>query len=342
MRKEVIMMKLKKIFAGMAASAIAATMISAVSASADSAGIFFQTDKYTYRDTYGTDHSAEAANASFPNAAVGVSGGGYGFDDAFVCTDVTIDGDNTYTVSCAGSGTITVGAEDLGDGVTREGSKWSMQGVTEPNDAGEFVFGDAISKFNMLGVTTDIPCEFDDDGNALVNGNIVKAENATITIGSKEYTMDLLPANTESDYLTLLIVNTYAKDADNLLAVDDVTTPGEGEDITVTFTLTGLSGDASTDSSTDSTASSTDSTTDSKDSGSSSTTSSSSSSAASTTSSKAGSTGGSTTSKTTSSTATSSAASDATESPEAGAAAGIALALAAVAGAAVVVTRKRG
>ena len=219
--------------------------VSGLGDTSGNAGLTFQMNStWNYRNGFGVD-----GEASFPNAAVGVSGGAYGIDDALVCSDVAIAGDGTYTVSINTSGTITKANPDL------EG--------TDPK----------------------------------TNGFYLDAEDSSKTRQGQPWSM----------------LKNYEPNPD-----------------------------APADSSADSTASSTDSTTDSKDSGSSSATSSSSSSAASTTSSKAGSTGTSTTSKTTSSTAASSAASDATESPEAGAAAGIALALAAVAGAAVVVTRKRG
>ncbi|WP_295130828.1 NPXTG-anchored protein [Ruminococcus sp.] len=99
------------------------------------AGIAFQTnDTWNYRNAYNPDDTSVAAKATFPNKAVGVQGGEYGFDTAVDCGDVVIDGSGTYTVSIAASGTINEDAQTFDDGTTREGyaATWAMNKSYEP------------------------------------------------------------------------------------------------------------------------------------------------------------------------------------------------------------------
>ena len=99
------------------------------------AGIAFQTnDTWNYRNAYNPDDTTVAAKATFPNKAVGVQGGEYGFDTAVDCGDVVIDGSGTYTVSIAASGTINEDAQTFDDGTTREGyaATWAMNKSYEP------------------------------------------------------------------------------------------------------------------------------------------------------------------------------------------------------------------
>ena len=76
-------MKIKKIFAGMAASAIALSMMS-VTASAYEAGIAVQNDQYTYRNLYG-----DSTAPTISDNAVAINGGSYGQD-----TSVSISNDS--------------------------------------------------------------------------------------------------------------------------------------------------------------------------------------------------------------------------------------------------------
>lgn len=338
-------MKIKRIFAGMAASAIAMSafaMTSAVSSSAEGAtytsGITFQTnDTWNYRDFIGT-----GGQCDFPETKVGVQGGAYGIGSV-ECSDTTITEDGTYTISIATSGTLVEampGNEagftiDEEKGLTREGSAWSMLKNTEPKeDQAEDVTQDTIewedgkptSKFNMLSICTDIPCEYNDEDKPVVNGNVVEISDIVVDMCGTEYTPtgDVF-YKSDIDYVAVALINTYGEST-----IDPAALPAEDGTITVTFTVKGLGSSEAGDSSSEAGESSA------ADSSSAASTNSTSNS---TTTSKTSNT--TNTNKTTSTATTSKAASDATESTETGAAAGIALALAAVAGAAVVVSRKK-
>ena len=339
-------MKLKRIFAGMAASAIAMTAVaasavtvSAADATTGNAGISFQMDgTWNYRNVF----NSEDQSAAFPAKTVAMQGGAYGLDTAVDCTDVAINGDGTYQVAIAASGTINAVNESAEEPngfylnedktLTREGSPWAMGVAYEPKasedssveltqDQIEWVAGTASKKFNMLTITTDIPCTIEEDADgveqAMVNGKVVTCTNVTANVGGTEYKLELAPQNTESEYLTFQVVNTYNKDYEDQPVI---TPPTEGM-VTIDFTINGLSGDA-TSSSTADTSSKADT-----------------SSAAATTSSKAA---GTTSSKAagTTSASTSSTASD-NKAAETGATAGIALAGIALAGAAIVVAKRK-
>ena len=88
------------------------------------AGVAFQTaDTWNFRNAFGDSNAA-----TFPATAVGVQGGEYGVDTAVACTDASISGDGSYSVSIACSGTINDSAQVYDDGTTREGyaAKWAM------------------------------------------------------------------------------------------------------------------------------------------------------------------------------------------------------------------------
>lgn len=340
-------MKLKKIFAGMAASAIAMTTfaMTATTASAldnaGNAGIAFQmAETYNFRNVYGDGDTA----ATFPGVAVGVQGAAYGLDTNVACGDTTIQYDGTYTVSIATSGTINQAPDNTKDwfineekGITREGSPWSMLGNYNPKatddsaeltqDQIEWEMNGLSSQFNHLLVTTDIPCEYNDDNQPVVNGEVVKVTDITVDMCGTTYTGDVGVYKTDTDTLTIALINNYADDAAAGVGsvIDPTAMPAADGTITATFTISGLGADpnAATESSSTASTASTASTT--------------------STSNNTNKSGGTstTTSKTTTTSTTTSVASDKTENAPAGAPAGIALALAAVAGAAIVVSRRK-
>lgn len=108
------------------------------------AGIAFQTDgTWNFRNTNGSDTSAFAAPAAFPNAVVGVQGGASGFDTDVAVTDADINGSGTYTVSIAQSGEIDVSTPGDGDFTDEDGNvtgdhtgyKWNArENETEQRD----------------------------------------------------------------------------------------------------------------------------------------------------------------------------------------------------------------
>lgn len=374
LERKLFIMKIRKIFAGMAASAIAMTSFAMVSAPAASAaetasghaGITFQADgTWNYRNTYNnTDQSA-----AFPEKKVGIQGGAYGIDTEASFNDIDINGDGTYTVSMSTSGTIKVensAAVDEGkskwiadeaSGITREGSKWSILHNFEPktNDGSETLTKDNLTweaggdgkVFNILSVSTDIPVSFNADGDAtpeemkdkpVFDGRVVEVTDVVVTIQGNEYpaTEDVkfsYDPKVDQNYLTIMLIDKWNKNN----TIDPAAFPTEEDgEISVTFTVKGLSAPADDSSSTADSSSAADS---SSSSSSSSTSNNSSSKSSTTTTTSTTKTTTTTTTTTTASTA--SAASDNTENAASGAPAGIALALAAVAGAAVVVSRKK-
>ncbi len=368
-------MKLKKIFAGMAASAIAMSafaMGSAPAASADAtvtgnAGITFQTDgSWNYRDITNTagDH------AVFPQKEVGVQGGAYGFDTNVDCGDTAINGSGTYTVSIPTSGKINTEPDlnkpankkawfvDDEQTLTRMDSPWSMMHNYEPgtSDGSEEITAENLvwnkgdveaEKFNMLDVSTDIPAYYDKENHKCYLDEALTQEvtvtDVTVDIpGAGTFTGDAGCWKDDVDTLCISLINVY-DDTGASNTIDGSAFPSEDGTITVTFTIN-FPEDSS--NSEDSKESGTESNESGTESGNSSASSSSSSS-----SSKGGNgggggnggsgNGGGTTKNTSTSESLADSASDATENAESGAPAGIALALAAVAGAVFVVSRKK-
>lgn len=325
-------MKLRKIFAGMAASAIAMTAF-AVSASAYNAGIAFQSnDTWNYRNIF----NDEDQTAAFPAKSVGVQGGAYGLDTAVDCTDVAIEYDGTYTVSIATSGKINQHndtIEEDKDGfylneektLSRMGSPWSMLTAYNPKESDnsditqdqiEWVGADpaSTSKFNYLIVTTDIPCTYNDDEQPVVNDKVVTVKDIKVDMCGTEYTPeDGVYFKSDSDYLMIAIINAYGDST-----IDEKAIPAQDGNISVTFTLEGLAEAPAESSAADSVESKAD-------------TSSTAPTSSATTSKPSGNTTSTTTSKS----------DDTQKNPEAGAAAGIALAGIALAGAAIVVAKKK-
>lgn len=342
-------MKLKKVFAGMAASAIAMSvcaMTSATSASAletaGTAGITFQTaDTWNFRDLMGTEGSTPA----FPSALVGVQGGAYG-NGSVECSDTSIQYDGTYTVSIATSGKIVEANTDKESNkagfyidedqtLTRKDCPWSMLCNYEPAASessslsqDEIVWEEGSSKttkFNMLCIDTDIPVTYNDDNQPEINGTVVEVSDIVVDMCGTKYEATgetFYKTDNKASTLAVSIINAYGDST-----IDPAAMPTQDGTISVTFTIKGLGeapSSSTSESGTDSTASSTTSTT---------------SSAAS--SSKSSGTSSTAKASSTSTTTSSAAESDNTNNADSGAPAGIALALAAVAGAAIVVSRKK-
>ena len=324
-------MKLSKIFAGLSAAALAATML-AMPASAEEEAATKKAYNFGINIQFG----------HIKGGTVTATAKGSGVLNTFIGEDGTITTDGTKTgetkMMCANDWTgaqsmVPVDNLEILDGTNDpDNPGWNgmwIQCFTESLDDFEITFD-----FDLSGTTwKDMdPADPEFTGWIIVNA----PSNAASTFPeiaqhvSMENTATTYSCTLDSAGIKTLIDEGIITKVDEANMVDVPDPDAQGGSDSSADSKTDSTSDSKTDSKTDSTASST---------ASSSTT----SSSASTTSSKAagGSTGTSTTSKTTSSAAASSAASDATESPEAGAAAGIALALAAVAGAAVVVSKKR-
>lgn len=234
-------MKIKKIFAGMAASAIALSMM-AITASADlsgNAGVEFQTNgTWNFRDWYGTG----SGDADFPGSKVGIQGGG-GEGSADI-SDTAISGSGDYTVSISAKGTVTnkgtgtdadkwwQWSEDNAN-ITREGFPWSMagnytatlkDGVEAADATKDDITGYEIDvttdKFNMLGVTTDIAGEYEEDDDEVVHFYLdsdhkqeVKVSNLKVDIAGTSYTCndDEIKFKDDLDYLGISVINTYGE-----------------------------------------------------------------------------------------------------------------------------------
>lgn len=343
-------MKMRKIFAGMAASAIALSAFAMSASALDTAGnagiTFEMADNWNYRSLPGTGN----ARGEFPMQEVAIQGGAYGVSTDVAISDTQIQYDGTYTVSIGTSGTITEAYPDQTGftvneelGLTRQGAKWSMlhNWDSDPNASGDdskeitqeeyiasLVPGKDAKQFNMLLVATDIPCEYNDDDQPVVNGEVVKVTDIKVDICGTSYeAAGDVYYKSDTDYLAIALINTYGDST-----IDAAAMPTEDGTITATFTIEGLGKDpnAGGDSST-------------ADSATSSTTSSGSSNSGTNNNNNTNknNNGGTTASKAPTTSATDSKPSDATANAEAGAPAGIALALAAVAGAAIVVSRKK-
>ncbi len=235
-------MKIKKIFAGMAASAIALSMMAITASAADlsgNAGVEFQTNgTWNFRDWYGTG----SGDADFPGSKVGIQGGG-GEGSADI-SDTAISGSGDYTVSISAKGTVTnkgtgndadkwwQWSEDNAN-ITREGFPWSMagnytailkDGVEAADATKDDITGYEIDvttdKFNMLGVTTDIAGEYDEDDDEVVHFYLdsdhkqeVKVSNLKVDIAGTTYTCndDEIKLKDDLDYLGIAVINTYGE-----------------------------------------------------------------------------------------------------------------------------------
>lgn len=235
-------MKIKKIAAGMAAATIAATMMALPTSAANKtykAGIFFQTSEWCYRDSVKdpTDIKDEAKKSTFPSAGVGCYGDG-GIDTKAQFSDVTLAGDGVYTVSlnkC--SGKVTAQAKKNDDGTTTMGSVWGL------NNKG--------CTFKMLGIATNMVCTENDDGDyanedgsAHVGSKNIKVTNATVTIGSKSYTSKNLKAKSDNEWATFCAINEYNDEAADKTYIGttakNITMPSENQKIVIKFTVSGM------------------------------------------------------------------------------------------------------
>ncbi len=353
-------MKLRKIFAGMAASAIAMTAFAMSASALDSAfnaGVCFQSSDWTHRnsnDKSSTVGTIDGSVSYFPSKAVGVNGDG-GLDTAVAISDAQIQYDGTYTVSIAASGTVNDAAKTNNDGSTTLGNGWALNNTD--------VY------FQLLSVGTDLVLDDkpeNTDDVPMYKDTEIKISNVTASWGSNSYTFDDVYAKGDSETLTFCLINAYDDGED---AAKEYAMPAEGDTISITFTISGLGADpnaGSTDGTTDgstggtTTDGSTGGTTTDGSTGGTTTDGSTNSTAdgatnstadGSTTTNNGGSTGtskggtsttgtssksGSTTTATTSGTTT-----DNTANAESGAAAGVALAGIALAGAAIVVSKRK-
>lgn len=257
-------MKIRKIFAGMAASAIALSMM-AITASAaglsGNAGVEFQTNtSWNFRDWYGTG----SGDAEFPGSKVGVQGG-CAYGDADI-SDAAINGSGDYTVSISASGKVTekgtaTDAEkywnpvDKNTTVTREGSPWSMAGNYKAVYASSFEGKEAdvkqsdvtweidvtTDKFNMLGVTTDIAGEYDEDDDGVVHFYLdsdhkqeVKVTKLSVDLGGTSYTCadDEIMLKDDLDYLGIAVINTYGESS-----IDKKAAAPESGTVSISFHL---------------------------------------------------------------------------------------------------------
>lgn len=315
-------MKLKKIFAGMAASAIAMTTL-AVSASASTA---YVGGIQGYKGSTEIDGTTGEAYKDADAAA------NYFYDDGEDENPVDVEF-STTEVDFANGGTYTVSTKAPGEGGFNKTNSLTVLGLyikLSAEDVETYGLEDGLK--NIAGAVTE------DEADA------EKEIPYDISIDEVAFDGSAIGGDWNSNYgayimngeLKVELVNMWNTDISDNAFMEEAgkTTTALGapvSEVSITFTITPKNGgttnsDTSSTSSSDSSASSTGST---------------SSSGGSTTTSKSG--GSTTTSKTTStaSKTTSSASSDDTENAPAGAPAGIALALAAVAGAAIVVSRRK-
>jgi len=94
------------------------------------AGVSFQADgTWDFRNPDDKEKDKVAQPAYFPNKCVGIAGGAGGFDTNVDCQDTAINGDGSYTISIAQSGTVNAEAQKFDDGSTNEGWIWAANAV---------------------------------------------------------------------------------------------------------------------------------------------------------------------------------------------------------------------
>ena len=93
-------------------------------------------------------------------------------------------------------------------------------------------------KFNLILITTDIPCEVNDNDEAVVDGSVVTCKDVTLKMAGNEYQLAVAPQKSDAKYLTFQLINTY----NNKLDTFDYTIPGEGDTMEIDFTIEGLGG----------------------------------------------------------------------------------------------------
>lgn len=92
--------------------------------------------------------------------------------------------------------------------------------------------------YNFLYIATDIPCEYNENDEALVNGQVVTCTDLKVKIGSQEFNVSAAPGKTDSKFLCFQIINKW--NSKFTPEITDYTVAGEGEYVTVDFTLNGL------------------------------------------------------------------------------------------------------
>ena len=80
---------------------------------------------FVFRNPDDKEKDKVAQPAYFPNKCVGIAGGAGGFDTNVDCQDTAINGDGSYTISIAQSGTVNAEAQKFDDGSTNEGWIWA-------------------------------------------------------------------------------------------------------------------------------------------------------------------------------------------------------------------------
>ena len=94
------------------------------------AGVSFQADgTWDFRNPDDKEKDKVTQPAYFPNKCVGIAGGAGGFDTNVDCQDTAINGDGSYTISIAQSGTVNAEAQKFDDGSTNEGWIWAANAV---------------------------------------------------------------------------------------------------------------------------------------------------------------------------------------------------------------------
>ena len=92
--------------------------------------------------------------------------------------------------------------------------------------------------YNYLFIATDIPCEYNDNDEALVNGQVVTCKDLKVKIGSQEFNVSAAPGKSDSDKLCFQIINKWNSKFTS--EITDYTVAGAGEYITIDFTIEGL------------------------------------------------------------------------------------------------------
>ncbi len=207
-------MKLRKIFAGMSALAVAATMAITAAAEEYKGQILIQTDAWSYRnkmqdDTYGGAGDAATWDGKFicwvDNVATDWN---EVTDDTPVAfEDVKIDKDGTYTAKMTGDLTNNCGS------------------------------------LNILGVSTNLP-RSNKDKEATFEDQDIKISDVSVKVDGKDFTIPgdgkaILDADTP-DFINILVGNQWNGALGQFEACP-------AKSIEITFTVTGLDAPASTD-----------------------------------------------------------------------------------------------
>ena len=228
-------MNFSKILAALSAAAFALSTISIVTENEVSAlttgeaGIAFQTNStWNFRNVYGETSSAtsDGSYAAFPNEIVGVVGGAAGYGNGNF-TDIPIEGDGSYSVSMYTEGSIDIDYEENDYGT---GGTWSILQNTNPDGSA----GTTTDKFNMLLITTDIECTYE-DGVPYVDGEEVTVSDLSVDMCGTGYTADTVYYKDDLDYLTISVINAYGNSS-----IDASALPTEDGFITINFTISGL------------------------------------------------------------------------------------------------------